>query len=140
MCETLGGRWLPVKLKMQGGTGSRKLHTDLSERCVQGSKRGGNPKNEDNREGRMSRKKEDEVLHCRSRHCFKLLNDDHQRGSGCFAILPSIPRQRFVKYPRWSFHEGRTHHAARVEMLASDLFTPSSSSSEVRSDTTCLAR
>ena len=92
----------------------------------------------------MAREQEDEILHSRSRHCLKLLNDNHQGGLGSFAVFSGIPAMMLIKESQRAIAIGRalkkhakcTHQAARVEMLASDLFTPSSSSSEVRSDTT----
>ena len=65
--------------------------TNLSKRCVQRGKRCGNPKDKDNRQGRVAGEKENQVLHCWSSHGFKLLDNDHQRWSSCFAVSFGIP-------------------------------------------------
>ena len=46
-------KWIPSK-------------QNLRKRCVQGGKRGGNPKDKDNRKVRVAREQEDEILHRRS--------------------------------------------------------------------------
>ena len=104
LVQAAGRWWRPKSVEGKVASGSLEKNEDsiegklqekknLSKRSVQGGKGGGNAKDKDNRELRIAREEEDEVLHRGSCHRLKLLDDDHQGGFGSFAVFSRIPGQ-----------------------------------------------
>ena len=66
-CGKSFGRWQPERVEDSTESDpNSQAKQYLRKRCVQGGKRGGDPKDKDDGECGMARKEEDEILHGRS--------------------------------------------------------------------------